>query len=173
MINRIQEKIQSTRRMITYRRTQLEQASKHINKSGKQNRDELTKRFQAHVENLRLYFEDFRKRQSEVLNEALLFQEARTEDVIAEINEQLEKLDSSSANLNSLEYHEDSVLVFMNDIIEDLYKDMIKFSPDINVEGLHIEVEIDEEITSRIDKVLHRSADLLHVNLPALDGSDR
>jgi len=35
-----------------------------------------------------------------------------------------------------LEYHEDSVLVFMNDIIEDLFKGMIKFSPDINLEGL-------------------------------------
>ena len=56
--------------------------------------------------------------------------------MIAEIDESLEKLDSDTANLNSLEYHEDNVLVFMNDIIDDLYKGMVKFSPDIQITEL-------------------------------------
>jgi hypothetical protein len=173
MVNRMLEKIQSTRRMITYRRIQLEQAAKTIMRVSKQNREELSKRFNSHMEALRLYFEDFRQRQSEILNEALFFQEARTEDVVSELNEQLEKLDSQNSNLKSLEYHEDNVLVFMNDIIEDLYTGMIKFSPDINLEGLKIEVGLDTDIIARIDKVLSRSANLMHVNMPALDGSDR
>ena len=74
-----------------------------------------------------------------------MFQESRTEDVVADIKEQLEKLDGQSANLNSLEYHEDSVLISMNDIIDDLYTGMMKFSPEINLEGLKIDVDIDDE----------------------------
>ena len=62
------------------------------------------------------------------------------------MDEQLEKLDSDSSNLSSLEYHEDNVLVFMNDIIDDLYKGMMKFTPDINLEGLKIDVDIDDDI---------------------------
>ena len=66
--------------------------------------------------------------------------------MIAEIDESLEKLDSDTANLNSLEYHEDNVLVFMNDIIDDLYMGMVKFSPDINLEGLKIDVDIEDDV---------------------------
>jgi len=61
----------------------------------------------------------------------------------------------------------------MNDIIDDLYKGMMKFAPDINLEGLKIDVDIDDDIIQRIDKVLSRSAELMHGNFPALDGSDR
>ena len=85
----------------------------------------------------------------------------------------MEKLDNDSSNLNSLENHEDSVLVFMNDIIDDIYKGMRNFAPDINLEGLKIEVEIDDDVIARIDKTLSRSVELMHVSLPALDGSDR
>lgn len=102
-----------------------------------------------------------------------MFQESRTEDVVADIKEQLEKLDGQSANLNSLEYHEDSVLISMNDIIDDLYTGMIKFSPDINLEGLKIDVDIEDDVVQRIDKILTRSVELLHVNIPAFDGSER
>ena len=96
MINRIVEKIESSRKMIKFRRTQLEQTAKYIRKVSKNNREELTKKFSSHIEALRNYFDDYRKRHSEMLNEALLFQEARTEDVISEIDESLEKLDSDS-----------------------------------------------------------------------------
>ena len=52
--------------------------------------------------------------------------------MIAEIDESLEKLDSDTANLNSLEYHEDNVLVFMNDIIDDLCADVSRCNPTPN-----------------------------------------
>ena len=61
----------------------------------------------------------------------------------------------------------------MNDIIDDLYKGMVKFTPDINLEGLKIDVDIEDDVIQRIDKLLTRSAELMHGNLPALDGSDR
>ena len=57
--------------MIGYRRAHLEQSAKYIKKVSKQTREDLTKRFQSHVETLQAYFEDFRKRQSEILNDAL------------------------------------------------------------------------------------------------------
>lgn len=61
----------------------------------------------------------------------------------------------------------------MNDIIDDIYKGMRNFAPDINLEGLKIEVDIDDDVIARIDKTLSRSVELMHVQLPALDGSDR
>ena len=61
----------------------------------------------------------------------------------------------------------------MNDIIDDLYTGMIKFAPDINLEGLKIDVDIEDDVVQRIDKVLTRSVELLHVNIPAFDGTDR
>jgi len=61
----------------------------------------------------------------------------------------------------------------MNEIVEDLYTGMVKFTPEFNLEGLKIEVEVDDDIIERIDKILSRSAELLHGTLPALDGSDR
>ena len=61
----------------------------------------------------------------------------------------------------------------MTDIIDDLYKGMMRFQPEINLEGLKIEVEIEDDIIQRIDKVIQRSVELMHVNLPAMDGSDR
>lgn len=42
MINRIAERIESTRKMIKFQRTQLEQTAKHIKKISKENREELT-----------------------------------------------------------------------------------------------------------------------------------
>ena len=61
----------------------------------------------------------------------------------------------------------------MSDIIDTLHKGMMKFQPDINLEGLKIDIEIDDDIIQRIDKLLNRSAELGHGFLPALDGSQR
>ena len=61
----------------------------------------------------------------------------------------------------------------MGDIVDKIFKGMVKFNPDINLEGLKIDVEIDEDIIQRIDRVLSRSAELMHGDFSALDGSDR
>jgi len=82
--------------MIKFRRIQLEQAANHIRKESKINRDALTKKFSTHIETLKKYFDDYRKRHSEMLNEALVFQADRTNEVLSEISESLEKLDSDS-----------------------------------------------------------------------------
>jgi len=52
MINRILERIERTRKMIGYRRAHLEQSAKYVKKVAKQTREDLTKRFQSHVETL-------------------------------------------------------------------------------------------------------------------------
>ena len=49
----------------------------------------------------------------------------------------------------------------------------MKSTPDINLEGLKLEIDFDDDIIERIDKVLSRSAELVSSNLPAMDGSDR
>ena len=43
----------------------------------------------------------------------------------------------------------------------------------MNLEGLRIDVDMDSDVIHRIDKILSRSAELMHSSLPALDGSDR
>ena len=72
-----------------------------------------------------------------------------------------------------MESQEGDVIAFVYDIIKDLYKGLVKFNPDINLEGLKLDVEIDEDVIHRINKVLSRSTELVHGNLPAFDGSDR
>ena len=62
MVNRMLEKIESTKRMITFRRTQIEQTAKFIRKASKQNREELSNKFQTHVDALKTYFDDFKRR---------------------------------------------------------------------------------------------------------------
>ena len=56
------------------------------------------------------------------------------------------KLENDSTNLNSIEYHDDQVIVFMNDIVNELKGGLVKFAPDINLEGLKIEMESDKNI---------------------------
>ena len=50
---------------------------------------------------------------------------------------------------------------------------MSRFNPEINLEGLKIDVDMDTDVIHRIDKILTRSAELMHSSLPALDGTDR
>lgn len=61
----------------------------------------------------------------------------------------------------------------MNDVIDDLHRGIVKFAPDINLEGLKIDVEFDDDIIPRLEKLLNRSTEMSHGFLPALDGSDR
>ena len=87
MVSRINDKLDSTRKMLRFRRTQLEQTAKYIKKRAKQNREDLSKKYSAHIQALEAFFEDYKRRESEVLNEALVFQENRIEDVTVELNE--------------------------------------------------------------------------------------
>ena len=78
-------------------------------------------------------------------------QESRVDDVCGELDEYMSKLENDNTNLGSIEYHDDQVIVFMNDIIDELQDGLVNFSPDINLEGLKIEMELDRNIIQRID----------------------
>ena len=119
------------------------------------------------------FFEDYKRRESEVLNDAMVFQENRIEDVLSELSEQLQKLNSYNLNLSSLDQYDEGVMIVMSDIIDDIHNEIMKFSPDINLEGLKIDVDIDEDIITRLEKLLIRSTEMCHGFLPAMDGSDR
>ena len=73
MINRVLEKIESSRKLIKFRRTQLEQTASYLRKASKQNKEELTRKFSSHIDALKAYFDEYRKRHSEMLNDALCF----------------------------------------------------------------------------------------------------
>ena len=97
------------------------------------------------------FFEDYRDRQEEIVNEAVVLQESRVDDVCGELDEYMSKLENDNTNLGSIEYHDDQVIVFMNDIIDELQDGLVNFSPDITLEGLKIEMELDKNIIQRID----------------------
>lgn len=78
------------------------------------------------------------------------------------------KLESDTSNLSSIEYHEDQVIVFMNDIIDEVYQGLVKFETDVNLEGLRIELEVDKDLIHRIDSLLKRSTELVPENLESL-----
>ena len=73
-------------------------------------------------------------------------QESRVDDVCGELDEYMSKLENANTNLGSIESHDDQVIVFMNDIIDELQDGLVNFSPDINLEGLKIEMELDRNI---------------------------
>ena len=51
---------------------------------------------------------------------------------------------------------------------------MTRFNPnEINLEGLKINVDVDQDVVYRIEKLLARSYELMHSSLPSLDGSER
>ena len=118
MVKRITEKISAIQKMIKFRYMQLEQTSKYIKKVTKKNKDDLTKKFANHIKAIKAYFDDYKKRQSQVLNDALIFQEQRVTDTINEIDRQLEKLENDSVNLATIQDNEQNVLVCMNDMID-------------------------------------------------------
>ena len=62
MVNRIADRIESARKIIKFRRIQLEQTAKYIKKVSKQNRENLTKKFSSHVDTLQAFFNDYKKR---------------------------------------------------------------------------------------------------------------
>ena len=111
------------------------------------------------------FFEDYKERQEEIVNEAVVLQESRVDDVCGELDEYMSKLESDSSNLGSIEYHEDQVIVFMNDIVDELNHGLVHFSPDINLEGLKIEMEMDRNIVQRIDQLLENSTELVPADL--------
>ena len=119
------------------------------------------------------FFEDYRDRQEEIVNEAIVLQETRIDDVCGELDEYMSKLENDNTNLGSIEYHDDQVIVFMNDIIDELQDGLVNFSPDINLEGLKIEMELDRNIIQRIDQLLENSTELVPADLVSQDGQNK
>lgn len=73
------------------------------------------------------FFEDYRDRQEEIVNEAIILQETRVDETCGELDEYMQKLENDNHNLGSIEYHDDNILVFMNDIIEELQDGLVNF----------------------------------------------
>ena len=132
------------------------------------------KKFNAHADELQAFVESYRKRKLDTLNDAIVFQEGRVGDVMANIDDQLDELDSNEVNIGSLEENDADVITCMHHIVADLYKSTSRHNVEgINLEGLRIDVEVDPDLIHRLDKVLARSYELMHSSFPPLDGSER
>ena len=107
------------------------------------------------------------------MNEAVLLQESRVDDVCGELDEYMSKLEGDGNSIGSIEHHDDQVLVFMNGIIDELQDGLVTFSPDINLEGLKIEMELDKNIITRIDSLLENSSELVPADLVSQDGTNK
>ena len=77
----------------------------------------------------------------------------------------MEKLENDGANLSSIEDNEDNVLVCMNEMVDEMYRNQLRANNDFNLDGLKIDVDFDDDIVQRIDKVLSRSAELAPANI--------
>ena len=53
------------------------------------------------------FFEDYRERQEEIVNEAVVLQESRVDDVCGELDEYMQKLESDGQSIGSIEHHDD------------------------------------------------------------------
>ena len=75
------------------------------------------KKFNAHADELQAFVESYRKRKLDTLNDAIVFQEGRVEDVMANIDDQLDELDSNEVNIGSLEENDADVITCMHHIV--------------------------------------------------------
>ena len=94
IVSQIKEKIDSCRQLIRFRKSQLEQTVKFIKRKAKSNKDELQSKFTRHIDELMDFFEDYRERQEEIVNEAVVLQESRVDDVCGELDEYMSKLEA-------------------------------------------------------------------------------
>ena len=67
----------------------------------------------AHTDELQKFLDSYKKRQNEVVNDAVAFQEGRIQDVLTSIEDQLENLDSNEMSIASLEDTDGDVVPFM------------------------------------------------------------
>ena len=132
--------------MIKSRYMQLEQSYKYVKKITKKNKDDVSRKFSKHIDTIRSYFDDYKKRQCEMLNEALIQQEGRVNDCTQELERQMQKLENDGANLSTIEDNEDNVLACMNEMVDEMYRNQLKTNNDFNLDGLKIDVDFDDDI---------------------------
>ena len=162
VVTLVKEKIESARTMIYHRKLQLQQAKKHIKTTMESNRQKMQGQLTHHIERLMLFFEEYKRIQKNNMEEALMIQQTRVEQVNSEIEEFLTKLENDSQNLSSIECHEDQIIIFMNDIIDELRQGLIQFNPQINFHGLQVTMEVTEPsvVLDKINKILNQSLQL-------------
>ena len=80
--------------------------------------------------------------------------------------DEFDKLDEINGN-------QDYELMAVGNTIDSMYTKLVNIEPDINLENLKIDVEVDESKVRKINQYLYESSEILIENLPAFDGSER
>ena len=76
-------------------------------------------------------------------------------------------------SLFDLDTVEDDDLVMMEDMVDQMYDQLIQVQPDTNLENLRIDVEVDEDVVNKINSNLYQSSEIIIENLAAQDGTTR
>ena len=79
----------------------------YIRRKAKANKEELIDKFTNHIDGLMELFQDYKKRQEEMMKEAVMLQENRVADVCGELDEYMSKLEGDGQSIGSIEHHDD------------------------------------------------------------------
>ena len=133
---------------------QLKQANSTIEKQVRDNKKMLEKKFQDHIDGLKKIFNEYRKKQTEILTSNQQLLDDRLEDVNKNISYHLEQYEEYN-QLFDLDNVEDHDLVLMEDRVDDMHDNLVTSNPDTNLENLKIDVDIDEDIVLRVNQNLY------------------
>ena len=114
----------------------------------------LEKKFQDHIDGLKKIFNEYRKKQTEILTSNQQLLDDRLEDVNKNISYHLEQYEEYN-QLFDLDNVEDHDLVLMEDRVDDMHDNLVTSNPDTNLENLKIDVDIDEDIVLRVNQNLY------------------
>ena len=105
--------------MILYRRNQLYQALKYLQRMQKGNREVIENKLLEHFTKIRRVVDTFEQKAKTVLEELMEQQNGKLSQVQTKVEECLDKLYNDDLNLSSLESHDDNEIIYMTNIIED------------------------------------------------------
>jgi len=105
--------------MIHYRRNQLYQALKYLDRMQKGNKEVIDNKIAEHFGKIRRVVDQCEASTREKMATLAEEQGGKLQQVHAQIEEHLDKLYNDDLNLSSLESHDDNEIIYMTNIIDD------------------------------------------------------
>ena len=119
VIKDIKQNIESTRIMILFRKNQLYQALKYLQRMQRGNREVIENKLVEHFTKIRRVVDTFEQKSKRMLEELMEKQNLKICQVQTQVEEYLDKLYNDDLNLSSLESHDDNEIIYMTNIIDD------------------------------------------------------
>mmetsp|Transcript_34155 Transcript_34155/g.33337 ORF Transcript_34155/g.33337 Transcript_34155/m.33337 type:complete len:191 (+) Transcript_34155:285-857(+) len=151
--------------MIIYRKNQLYQALKYLQRMQKGNREVIENKLLEHFTKIRKVVDAFEQKAKSQLEELMEEQNQKISMVQTQVEEHLDKLYNDDLNLSSLESHDDHEIIYMTNIIEEQKQHLVKFKPEIEFEDISIALQLRESAYDKIETLLATTCNLLLDNL--------